>query len=206
MVGWAGLSALPNHTPKDLVKKMVQIDPNDWHFNKIKGEIWEILVKHMLEEAGFEVFEAGFEKKFRTLKNRDIKWNFDKKTMFFLKKTPDFIAIKDNNAYFIEAKFREKSDIDFNVEWIDEYPYGTYIFAFLNGYFKIIKIYNDTMKYGTYKDYEPFKNIDNEIIRKYIYLARLLFIANSAIIKEYDLEKIYYEFKEKKQLFDEDVY
>lgn len=89
--------------------------------NNLKGAMAEQLTKELFFDAKFEVYFYGVEHLVpgftsRTeLKNRDKKHHTNK----VIRNLPDFLVIKDDRSYYVEAKFR--SNGLFKVD--NDYPF-----------------------------------------------------------------------------------
>src|SRR3989344_7606484 len=84
----------------------------------IKGRIAEAIVRCMFEDLGFEVISYGYEHTCPTLAKKERLIKGDVKN--HIRKAPDFIIVdKDDNAHFVEVKFR--ADGKFQKE--TDYPY-----------------------------------------------------------------------------------
>ena len=144
----------------------------------VKGRIAESLVKCMFEDLGFEVIPYGYEHTCPTLSKKERLIKGDVKN--HIRKAPDFIIVdKDNNASFIEVKYR--SDGIYKKE--SDYPYrDCYIILLTKDYIGIeqYKELNDettltstnftTIRNGSFKTltgYPLFKDYDKKIVLDY---------------------------------------
>ncbi len=150
----------------------------------IKGKLAEAIVRCMFEDLGFEVISYGYEntcptiaKKYHTIKG-DVK--------NLIRKAPDFIIVdKENNAYFIEVKYRK------NGEYTKEsdYPFEDCYIILLTGEYIGIEQYKNLPKgkitvtganFGKYTkgnfkeggfkslmDVPLFQNVDKDTVLKY---------------------------------------
>lgn len=96
--------------------------PNNFNYNLTKGRIAETLIERLFVDLGFQVFQYGMENTIPGIK--DLLKGIKDDVAMNIRRMPDLVVFKDNQAHFIEVKFRASgtfklSDIDKN----GDYPY-----------------------------------------------------------------------------------
>ena len=149
----------------------------------IKGRIAESIVRCMFEDLGFEVIPYGYEHTCPTLAKKDSLVKGD--VQHLIRKTPDFIIVdKENNAHFIEVKYRT----DGTYKKPSDYPFReAYIILLTPEYIGIEKYKNlddeatldgsnfGVLKEGSFKsmnDIDLFKKLDKKIVLEYREILR----------------------------------
>ena len=141
---------------------------------KLKGNIAETIVEHMLEYSGYKVFRFGYERTLEEVKNAKMSENYEKKRITTM---PDFIVIgNDGYTSFLEVKYRKKGLTEWDKNKIEDlgknWPDAFLIIVSLNG-FKINRV-KHLLKTGVLYDLEKFNLILKHLhIRKnYIHFIK----------------------------------
>lgn len=131
-----------------------------------RGKHAEKIVKKMLTDAGFEVYNYGYE---YTVKDLAMRENKVKGVAGeYLRHMPDFVIVnKTNYAFFIEVKFRYKNNIE--LEHIFNYPNCYVILVNKNGFLgqSTSYLYRKKADFTYLVNLPPFKYMDRKIIEKY---------------------------------------
>lgn len=95
---------------------------NPWISGVIKGRIAETIVEELFRSLGFQVFSYGMENSIPGIKDllKGVRGDVSKN----IRQMPDFVVFKDNQAHFIEVKYRASGAL--KLKDID--TYGTYPF------------------------------------------------------------------------------
>lgn len=154
-----------------------------WTERKLKGNIAETIVEHMLEYSGYRVYRFGYERTLEKIKELKVKRSFEKRQITSM---PDFIAVDENGKmYFIEVKYRERG----LTHWKDKkimknlnktWPDARLIVVSLNEpYFSIsvVKDYIETDKLIRLEDDEHIK-INKDVIKRYEELVKKYYTKN----------------------------
>ena len=156
---------------------------NRWVDNVIKGRIAETIIEELFRSLDFQVFKFGMENTIPGIKEllRGIK----DEVALEIKRMPDFVVFKDDEAHFIEVKFRKNETFCLkDLEQRGEYPYTNAL---------IVVVSQNHIKCLSYKELENGKEItptchnylgkrrefetDKETIRQYCEYA-VKFFAN----------------------------
>ncbi len=149
----------------------------------IKGRLAEAIVRCMFEDLGFEVIPYGYEHTCPTIARKSNLIKGDVKNL--IRKAPDFIIVdKENNAHFIEVKYRKNGT--YNKE--PDYPFRDCYIIFLTDKYIGIEQYKNlsdeatltganfgkntkgNFKEGGFKsltDVQLFQNLDKDTVLKY---------------------------------------
>lgn len=81
-----------------------------WSDNKLKGSMAECIVEEMLRDAGYEVYNFGYEMVLQHLKGIRLEDNYVKRIITGM---PDFIIVDRNNCpNFLEVKYRKDGNLN----------------------------------------------------------------------------------------------
>jgi hypothetical protein len=102
--------------------KKTKVKENPWVSGVIKGRIAETIVEELFRSLGFQVFSYGMENSIPGIKDllKGVKSEVSKN----IRQMPDFVVFKDNQAHFIEVKYRASGEIKLK----DISKYGDYPF------------------------------------------------------------------------------
>jgi hypothetical protein len=134
--------------------------------NMTKGKIAEKIAIQMFKKAGFKVKKAGYENTFTDLadKNNLLKGPAGQ----LIRHHPDLIVIdKQNNAYFVEVKFRKYGVID--QKDLFNYP-ETQVILFTKDSIhcqNLKDIHKHGKKFLSLRSLKPFSDIPQSLIDKY---------------------------------------
>ncbi len=132
-----------------------------------KGKKAEKIVSDMFKEAGFKVVKYGYEYTVSELADRN---NLIKgRAAEYIRHQPDFIIVnKENEAFFIEVKFRSTKIVPEK----DIFPYPNCYVVLLSKSFILAQSTKYLFQYGArfqpITKLPPFKDIPYTIIKKYV--------------------------------------
>ncbi|WP_299100897.1 hypothetical protein [uncultured Winogradskyella sp.] len=111
-----------DNTKDSAAQKTIDVTTNNFNYNLTKGRIAETLIERLFVDLGFQVFQYGMENTIPGIK--DLLRGVKDDVAMNIRRMPDLVVFKDNQAHFIEVKFRANgcfklSDIDKN----GDYPY-----------------------------------------------------------------------------------
>ncbi len=123
---------------------------NPWISGVIKGRIAETIVEELFRSLGFQVFSYGMENSIPGIKDllKGVRGDVSKN----IRQMPDFVVFKDNQAHFIEVKYRASGELKLN----DIAKYGDYPFE--NALFVLVT--KKHIKCISYKELEEGKEIN----------------------------------------------
>lgn len=101
---------------------------NPWISGVIKGKIAETIVEELFRSLGFQVFSYGMENSIPGIKDllKGVRGDVSKN----IRQMPDFVVFKDNQAHFIEVKFRSNGELKLkDVEKYGDYPFQNALFV-----------------------------------------------------------------------------
>ena len=101
---------------------------NPWTSGVIKGRIAETIVEELFRSLGFQVFSYGMENSIPGIKDllRGVRGDVAKN----IRQMPDFVVFKDDQAHFIEVKFRASGELKLSdVEKYGKYPFENALFV-----------------------------------------------------------------------------
>ena len=131
---------------------------NPWISGVIKGRIAETIVEELFRSLGFQVFSYGMENSIPGIKDLLKGVRGDVSTN--IRQMPDFVVFKDNQAHFIEVKYRGNGKL--TREEIEKY--GPYPFE--NALFVLVT--KKHIKCISYKELEEGKEITPNSQNQYL--------------------------------------
>jgi hypothetical protein len=139
--------------------------------NMKKGKKAEAIIADLFKEAGFKVIKYGYEHTVKELadKNNLIKGMAGQ----YIRHQPDFIVVnKQNEAFFVEVKHR--SNYFFPTKELFPYPCCYVILLSKQNIIaqNVSILFQKKAGFLPLKRMEPFKNIPNNIIEKYVLKLR----------------------------------
>jgi len=126
--------------PKDVLvaekepkkKKTKESEPkskeNPWISGVIKGRIAETIVEELFRSLGFQVFSYGMENSIPGIKDllKGVRGDVSKN----IRQMPDFVVFKDNQAHFIEVKYRASGELKLSdISKDNDYPFINALFV-----------------------------------------------------------------------------
>lgn len=148
---------------------------NNWKLRLMKGQKAERIVAGLFREAGFEVINYGYEHTVPELLPERQDGVIKGKAAEYIRHQPDFVVVdKDNNAFFVEVKFRA-SEINPKKE-IFPYP-NCYVVLLTKDYILAQSTTNifkskGKLRFRYLNSFRPFKKISNQLIYKYTLKTR----------------------------------
>jgi hypothetical protein len=112
---------------KEKTKKVSRKD-NPWISGVIKGRIAETIVEELFRSLGFQVFSYGMENSIPGIKDllKGVRGDVSKN----IRQMPDFVVFKDNQAHFIEVKYRASGELKLNdIDKYGDYPFENALFV-----------------------------------------------------------------------------
>lgn len=112
---------------KEKTKKASRKD-NPWISGVIKGRIAETIVEELFRSLGFQVFSYGMENSIPGIKDllKGVRGDVSKN----IRQMPDFVVFKDNQAHFIEVKYRASGELKLNdIDKYGDYPFENALFV-----------------------------------------------------------------------------
>jgi len=103
---------------------------NPWVSGKIKGIIAETIVEQLFKSLRFQVFKYGMENSIPGISDllKGVRGDVSKN----IRQMPDFVVFKDNQAHFIEVKYRKSGCLKLkDVDKYGEYPFENALFVLL---------------------------------------------------------------------------
>jgi hypothetical protein len=108
-------------------KKTISKD-NPWISGVIKGRIAETIVEELFRSLGFQVFSYGMENSIPGIKDllKGVRGDVSKN----IRQMPDFVVFKDNQAHFIEVKYRASGELKLkDIDKYGDYPFENALFV-----------------------------------------------------------------------------
>ncbi len=108
-------------------KKVKQVD-NPWISGVIKGRIAETIIEELFRSLGFQVFSYGMENSIPGIKDllKGVRGDVSKN----IRQMPDFVVFKDNQAHFIEVKYRASGELKLkDINKYGDYPFENALFV-----------------------------------------------------------------------------
>src|SRR3990172_6725851 len=143
--------------------------------NMIKGRIAETIVEEMFLAMGFEVFAFGMEHTIPGFGNR-----YSPRSGLVaskIRRKRDFVVTRENETFFVEAKYRSNGEFDFQKHYGDDYPYPEAYFVLISP--KHIKIQEaEELTKGepfVYLDRCPAFEVDRDVVVQFVELAKTIF-------------------------------
>ncbi len=101
---------------------------NNWTSNVIKGRIAETLIEELFRSLGFQVFSYGMENSIPGIK--DLLKGVRGDVSNSIRQMPDFVIFKNNQAHFIEVKYRASGELKLSmIERYGKYPFENALFV-----------------------------------------------------------------------------
>ena len=100
---------------------------NPWISGVIKGRIAETIVEELFRSLGFQVFSYGMENSIPGIKDllKGVRGDVSKN----IRQMPDFVVFKDNQAHFIEVKYRASGELKLkDIAKYGDYPFENALF------------------------------------------------------------------------------
>lgn len=101
---------------------------NPWISGVIKGRIAETIVEELFRSLGFQVFSYGMENSIPGIKDllKGVRGDVSKN----IRQMPDFVVFKDNQAHFIEVKYRASGELKLkDIAKYGDYPFENALFV-----------------------------------------------------------------------------
>jgi hypothetical protein len=101
---------------------------NPWISGVIKGRIAETIVEELFRSLGFQVFSYGMENSIPGIKYllKGVRGDVSKN----IRQMPDFVVFKDNQAHFIEVKYRASGALKLkDIAKYGDYPFENALFV-----------------------------------------------------------------------------
>lgn len=101
---------------------------NPWISGVIKGRIAETIVEELFRSLEFQVFSYGMENTIPGIKDLLKGVRCDVSTN--IRQMPDFVVFKDNEAHFIEVKYRASGELKLSdIDRYGDYPFENALFV-----------------------------------------------------------------------------
>ena len=110
--------------------KKDKLKENPWISGVIKGRIAETITEELFRSLGFQVFSYGMENSIPGIKDllKGVRGDVSKN----IRQMPDFVVFKDNEAHFIEVKYRSSGTLKLaDIEKYGEYPFENALFVLI---------------------------------------------------------------------------
>jgi len=116
--------------PKKDSKEKLKPKPteNPWISGVIKGRIAETIVEELFRSLEFQVFSYGMENSIPGIKDllKGVRGDVSKN----IRQMPDFVVFKDNQAHFIEVKYRASGELKLkDIATYGDYPFENALFV-----------------------------------------------------------------------------
>jgi hypothetical protein len=101
---------------------------NPWITGVIKGRIAETIVEELFRSLDFQVFSYGMENSIPGIKDllKGVRGDVSKS----IRQMPDFVVFKDNEAHFIEVKYRASGELKLSdISKYGDYPFENALFV-----------------------------------------------------------------------------
>ena len=101
---------------------------NPWISGVIKGRIAETIVEELFRSLDFQVFSYGMENSIPGIKDllKGVRGDVAKN----IRQMPDFVVFKENQAHFIEVKYRANGELKLSdIEKYGKYPFENALFV-----------------------------------------------------------------------------
>ncbi|PCI12071.1 MAG: hypothetical protein COB73_00320 [Flavobacteriaceae bacterium] len=111
---------------KEATPKLTKDNP--WISGVIKGRIAETIVEELFRSLGFQVFSYGMENSIPGIKDllKGVRGDVSKN----IRQMPDFVVFKDNQAHFIEVKYRASGELKLkDISKYGDYPFENALFV-----------------------------------------------------------------------------
>ncbi|GLR19967.1 hypothetical protein [Portibacter lacus] len=109
-------------------KVITKSKDNPWISGVIKGRIAETIVEELFRSLGFQVFSYGMENSIPGIKDllKGVRGDVSKN----IRQMPDFVVFKDNQAHFIEVKYRASGELrKTDISIYGDYPFENALFV-----------------------------------------------------------------------------
>lgn len=103
---------------------------NPWISGVIKGRIAETITEELFRSLGFQVFSYGMENSIPGIKDllKGVRGDVSKN----IRQMPDFVVFKDNEAHFIEVKYRASGTLALkDISKYGDYPFENALFVLI---------------------------------------------------------------------------
>ena len=101
---------------------------NPWISSVIKGRIAETIIEELFRSLGFQVFSYGMENSIPGIK--DLLKGVRGDVAENIRRMPDFVVFKDEQAHFIEVKYRASGELKLSdIERYSDYPFENALFV-----------------------------------------------------------------------------
>jgi len=114
--------------PKVKLKPKTESKENPWISGVIKGRIAETIVEELFRSLEFQVFSYGMENSIPGIKDllKGVRGDVSKN----IRQMPDFVVFKDNQAHFIEVKYRASGELKLkDIARYGDYPFENALFV-----------------------------------------------------------------------------
>jgi len=143
-----------------------------WTERKLKGNIAETIVEHMLQYSGYKVYRFGYERTLEKLKDIKLLKSFEKKKITYM---PDFVIVGENgDIHFVEVKYRERGMTDYRDRQKIENLGKTWpdarliIVSLISPHFSISRVKEFIKTHKLYNlGEDKFIKIDKDILKRY---------------------------------------
>lgn len=101
---------------------------NPWISGVIKGRIAETIIEELFRSLGFQVFSYGMENSIPGIKDllKGVRGDVSKN----IRQMPDFVVFKENEAHFIEVKYRASGELKLaDISKYGDYPFENALFV-----------------------------------------------------------------------------
>jgi len=118
----------PKKTDGKEPKSKTKTKENPWISGVIKGRIAETIVEELFRSLGFQVFSYGMENSIPGIKDllKGVRGDVSKN----IRQMPDFVVFKDNQAHFIEVKYRASGELKLkDIAKYGDYPFENALFV-----------------------------------------------------------------------------
>lgn len=107
---------------------MIKNNAAKWTPNVIKGRIAETIVEQLFISMDFQVFKYGMENSIPGITDllKGVRGDVSKN----IRQMPDFVIFKDEEAHFIEVKYRKSGKLNIKeIEKYGAYPFSNALFV-----------------------------------------------------------------------------
>lgn len=117
--------------PEEETSKKIQkkgSDENPWISGVIKGRIAETIIEELFRSLEFQVFSYGMENSIPGIKDllKGVRGDVSKN----IRQMPDFVVFKDNQAHFVEVKYRASGALKLkDIDTYGNYPFENALFV-----------------------------------------------------------------------------
>lgn len=118
----------PEKKEKEKTKAKTDTKANPWVSGVIKGRIAETIIEELFRSLDFQVFSYGMENSIPGIKDllKGVRGDVSKN----IRQMPDFVVFKDNQAHFVEVKYRTSGELKLkDISKYGEYPFENALFV-----------------------------------------------------------------------------